>query len=404
MHKQTNRLVFLFACIYFISYLSRINFGTVISEMTTATGFSKSLLSMSLTGSFCTYGIGQIVSGIMGDRMSPKKLITCGMLITTVMNTLIPFCTSPYQMLPVWCINGFAQAFMWPPLVRIMIATLSAEEYDKAVVKVTWGSSFGTIVIYLVAPALISLFSWKAVFIFSASCALLMAFIWNHFACDVPPEPKMPKKTKAKTPRMRFFSPVIFGVMIAVILQGMLRDGVTTWMPSYIADTYNLSNAISILTGVLLPIFSIGCVSLTSIVYNKFFNNPVLCSALFFGCGTLFAGALALFTGTSAAASVVLSALLTGSMHSVNLILICIIPRFFLSTGNVSTVSGVLNSCTYIGSAISTYGIAVLSDNFGWSFTLKIWLLIAFLGMAMCLICAKPWQHLHGIHEETLDD
>ena len=50
----------------------------------------------------------------------------------------------------------------------------------------------------------------------------------------------------------------LFGVMIAIVMQGMLRDGVTTWMPSYISETYNLSNAIAILTGVVLPVFSNG--------------------------------------------------------------------------------------------------------------------------------------------------
>ena len=87
---------------------------------------------------------------------------------------------------------------------------------------------------------------------------------------------------------------------------------------------------------------------------------------------------------------VALATMLTGCMHGVNLILICMIPPFF--KGQVSTASGVLNACTYIGSALSTYGIAVLSENIDWSFTLLIWLLIAVLGTVICMSCVKPWE------------
>ncbi len=42
---------------------------------------------------------------------------------------------------------------------------------------------------------------------------------------------------------------------------------------------------------------------------------------------------------------------------------------------SVGLISGLLNSCTYIGSALSTYVIAVITDHFGWSATLLIWLM-----------------------------
>ena len=69
--SQVNRLAGLFACTYMVSYITRINYGTVISEMETATAISRELLSLALTGSFITYGVGQIISGVLGDRVSP---------------------------------------------------------------------------------------------------------------------------------------------------------------------------------------------------------------------------------------------------------------------------------------------------------------------------------------------
>lgn len=395
--KAKKLLVLMMSVTYFISYITRINYGAIISEMVESTGFKETELSMALTGNFIAYGLGQIVSGILGDKFSPKKLVSLGLIVSVSMNLLIPICTNPYQMLIVWCINGFAQAFMWPPLVKIMSGALSSDEYKKSIVKVSWGSSFGTILIYLVAPLFISYAGWKSVFLFSALCGAVMIFVWNFGMARLPfgekkVQPVLTETKKSKSANKSFISLAIVGIMIAIVLQGMLRDGVTTWMPEYIKDTYDLGTAISILTGVVLPVFSIFCFNFTSAIYRKKFSNPLTCAMVLFGLGAVSSLCLAIFTGKNVVLSVLFSALLTGAMHGVNLMLISMIPPFFEKRGNVSTVSGVLNSCTYVGSAISTYGIAVLNTRFGWGFTVGVWAAIAITGTLVCLLCIKPWR------------
>lgn len=389
--KDIQKITYLFMITYMVSYITRINYGAIISEMVASTGISKSMLSLALTGSFATYGIGQIISGICGDRFHPKKLLSYGLIASVVMNLIIPFCPGPMSMLVVWSINGFAQAFMWPPLVKLMAELFSVEDYNKACVIIARGSSFGTIIIYLISPLIITVAGWRAVFIFSAVCGAIMIFLWNKMCPTIP----IIKKQQAQTSGhagVSLLSPLMLGIMLAIVLQGILRDGVTTWMPSYISETYNLGSEISILTGVVLPVFSMICYQIGSWLYKNKFNNPVTCAAVIFATGALSSLALYFLSGTNAAFSVLFSALLTGCMHGVNLMLISIIPGFFRKYGNVSTVSGVLNACTYIGSAVSTYGIAVIAENQGWHFTIFIWFLVAVAGTAVCVVCAKPWE------------
>ena len=390
--RQINALALLLAMAYMISYITRINFGAVVSEMADVTGFSKSMLSMSLTGSFITYGTGQILCGILGDRISPKKMVTIGLVMTICMNCLIPLCQSPYQMLAVWCVNGFAQAFMWPPIVRMMTALLEADDYKRTVSKVSWGSSIGTILIYLLSPVVIMTVGWKGVFFGAAALGVVMLLIWNWKAQDIQAAGKKEKQAAPKGSSKILFTPLVLCVMIPIVLQGMLRDGITTWMPSFISESFHLGNEISILTGVLLPVFSIGCFQLTTWLYRKKITNPLTCSAMLFGVGGIAALALYFCCQSSAAGSVLLSATLTGCMHGVNLLLICMVPQCFEKYGNISTVSGVLNACTYIGSALSTYGIAALSEVIGWRNTIFIWFLVTVAGALICLLCARPWK------------
>lgn len=229
-------------------------------------------------------------------------------------------------------------------------------------------------------------------FFFSAICGIIMILVWNRYCEDAPVISIENASIQGSSQKNSFLSPLLLYIMLTIVLQGMLRDGVTTWMPSYISETYHLSHAAAILTGVLLPLFGLLCIQSASTLYIRKFSNPLSCAGVFFFTGTLFSLSLFCSTGKNAAFSVFFSALLTGCMHGVNLIQVCMIPPFFKKQGNVSTVSGVLNSCTYIGSATSTYGIAVLSDRIGWSSTLLIWVLLTFAGTLICIACARPWR------------
>lgn len=391
--KKSNvrTIAWLFSVTYMVSYITRINFGSIISEMEMQTGFSRSMLAMALTGSAVTYGMGQIVSGFLGDQFSPKKLVAAGLFVAACMNALIPLCSNPVQMTVLWSVNGFAQSFLWPPMVRLMSELLTPEDYSRIAVRVSWGSSCGTIGVYLLAPALISLSGWKAVFRCCALCGVLMIPLWLGLCEDVPVR-RSSTGQKYSAGSMGLFTPLMLGMMMAIVIQGILRDGVTTWMPTYIAETYNLSNRIAILTGVIMPLFSIVSFQIAAKLYHDRLTNPLLCAGVIFVFGTVSAGCLFLLSGSSPVFSVLFSALLTGAMHGVNLIFICMVPPFFFRYGNVAAVSGVLNSCTYIGSALSSFGVALISEAFGWGAAILLWMVLAAAGASLCFFGIKGWN------------
>lgn len=389
MKKSTFYTTLLLALAYTISYVTRINYGAVISEMTRDTGISKSLLSLALTGSFITYGAGQVVSGVCGDRFQPKRLIFGGLAVSIFMNLLIPLCRSPYQMLAVWCVNGFAQAFMWPPIVRLMVGLFTLDEYKRMSIFVSWGSCVGTIFIYLVSPAIIALAGWRSVFLFSAVCGIVMLIVWQK-RCPLLPEEK--PKTEKSGSRSGLLSPLMLILFAAAIFEGSLKDGVATWMPSYIAETYNISNLISILTGVVLPLFSMLSYEITTIVHSKWLKDAMLCSAVIFSAGALAALLLFASTGKNAVFSVVLSALLNSCMHGIGLMVTCIIPAYFAKYGNAAKVSGFINAFIYVGSAASTYGTAVIAEHAGWSTTVLVWFFIAAAGALLMFADIPAWR------------
>ncbi len=376
-------LTCLCALAYMVSYITRKNFGAIISEIELQTEISKTLLSLSLTGSFITYGIGQVISGIFGDRFSPKRLVSLGLALAALTNIVMVFMSDPYAMLAVWCINGFAQSLMWPPIVKLMTGILTTEVYKKKVVTVSCASCIGTVIVFISSPLIISLLGWRWVFAAAALAGVLMCILWCTLAPDIEIKvQKDPAADKKEAGGSRIFTLGFVFLLLATAAVGMLREGVETWMPTYIFENFDLGNIAAILSGVLLPIFAIVCYNIASRIYEKKFSSPMLFSGVIFSLGALAALSLFLLSGRSAAAAMILMALISGCMHGASLMLTAMAPPIFADGGRMSTVSGIVNSCTYVGSALSTYLVASFTESRGWDFTVFIWFVMAMLGVA----------------------
>ena len=388
------KLAWALTLIYFSSYVTRINLAAVISEVVTATGFARTELAVALTCLSATYGIGQIVNGRLGDYVKPQNLILTGLIIATVINFAFPLlAASPMLMAALWGVNGFAQAMMWPPIVKILVANMDDDMYSYAVVRVSWGSSIGTIVVYLLSPMIIGFAGWQGVFYFSALIGAVVTSLWFFMRQRITvPQMNAASNTpaKARIPRQALL-PMAF-IALGIIFQGMLRDGVTSWMPSYLSEIFNLGNQTSIFCTVSLAIFGMFSYTVATKLYKRWFSNEVNCGGVIFGFSILTALLLFIFFDGGAVLSILLMATLTACMHGINLMLITHVPKRFKKYGNISTISGAVNACTYIGSAIFTYVVALLSEQIGWRYTVGVWAIIALLGTVCCFIAARPWK------------
>ncbi len=385
------------SAVYFTSYLTRYNFAAVIEAVSAETGTLRESLGLVSTAAFFTYGIGQLISGFIGDRVHPRLLLTIGMTVTALCNIMMPLMPSSNAMVVLWGVNGFAQALFWPPLVRIMVDNLSEENYNRACIWVSTGAQAATILVYLLAALCSAVWSWRALFYICASAAAIMVVIWLFLApkkqtAKAQASPEAEPASAPQKSRIGMFAVLIMvPIALAIVLQGLLRDGVSQWLPSLIADSSGLPPSSAILSGVVLPIFTIICYNLSSMLEDKI-KNELVTSFVFFACAALCSGILIVLLGTSPIISVILLGIITGCMHGVNLMLISRVPKYFAKYGKISTVSGIVNAFTYVGSALSAYFVAVISGAKGWSFTIAVWLILAAAGAVICILTVKPWN------------
>ena len=409
IQKRTKQIAWLFLLMYFASYVMRINFAVMMVRICSDMSATKSDLAIVVTALTVAFGMGQVISGFIGDKIKPQYLLTGGLALAIVCNVAIFFASTIPVMTVVWAINGLAHAMLWPPIVRMISTYVPFDEYSYASVRVSWGSSIATIILYLFCPLLLSFMSWRAIILACAGIGAVIMVVWLIASPKLFCEENLLVRTEQKTtesgktrgmpiPAVAIF-PIVF-IIIGIIFQGMMRDGVTNWMPSFLLETFGLPEDSSILATVILAVFSIFSFWVFDVLYRKLINNEVLCGGVIFGMALVSATALYfvnVFT-SSVLISMLLMAVIVGCMHGINLMLIAIVPKSFAKYGKVSTMSGLLNSCTYIGAAAATSGFAAIAEaTNSWTPTLFVWIIICAVGTAACMIAAPSWKKFQNL-------
>lgn len=380
--------------VYFFSYAMRLDYSASLVAIVSDLKITNTMASAAVTGSFITYGVGQVICGFIGDKISPVKMISVAMLGTVLVNILVSFCSSITLITVLWCINGVCQAMLWPPLTRFVSEQVGTEKYSDAITTVGLSASIGTIFIYVFVPFILEITVWRNVFRCMSVFGIIMMLLWGYVTRNIP----MGKaEATAKTENQKTIS--VWGlvslaglipIFVTIALHGILRDGIQTWLPSLVNEKFGLSQSSSVLSTAILPVLSMTSVIIANTIYHKI-KNELKTAAIMFGIAFIATIPMGLGLKVPALVTIVSAALISGCMHGVNHMLISLIPKNFSKYGMVSTFSGILNAFTYVGASISSYGFAAIADGIGWNAVLISWCIIALIGTALCSFKIKGW-------------
>jgi OPA family glycerol-3-phosphate transporter-like MFS transporter len=400
--KYVRRLFLLCWLVYCISYIGRLNFSSAMTLI-----ISERILTASEAGFismvyFFAYGIGQMINGFLGDKINPNRMIFMGLLFSGFSNIAMGFSHSFTLMALSWGTNGYFQAMIWAPIIRIFAEMLSDKDKVNCSVNIVSSQIIGTLLSYLLSAGVLAFTKWPGVFIAAAILLTVTSFLWRMGFWDVCRHAEKDEEENMEAGKCGqkenqiqvsfgklMISSGIMTLLIPIMVHGMLKDGVTSWVPTYISESFGIAASFSILLTSILPIINLTGAYMAKFIYRKTREKVGLSVFFFFVTAKLGLILLCVAESFSPILTACFLSIVTASMMAVNTLVINIYPLRFQRYGRVSGVSGFLNAMAYLGTAISTLTIGLMVQYKGWQATIYVWLAVTILAGLICLFFVR---------------
>ena len=394
---------------YSFSYIGRLNFSASMAEMTNSGVLLKSEAGAVTTGFFICYGLGQFLSGWLGDKVPPRYLVFTGLACSSLINFAISFGPPVALMTVLWSANGLSQALLWAPICRIVSDRVHSSRRQKACTALATTMAGGTLFAYILSALLISAKGWSASFICGSVCTLAAAVVWIIVTTKVEKDTEKNGETEEMPVRVddsgeavphdeipsNFIKLLLVsGLMTLAVasgVQGILKDCMSTWVPTFISDMFEMNSVVSILTGTLLPVFGL---------FGPYLANYIMArtrdelSSLFilFVISSAALSLLALFGRFSIVVSIVALAVTYACSLGQNMFIVGTIPMYFHNVGKVSMITGTLNAVSYLSTAVLSWITGSLVDTAGWGIVMTLWLILSCVAAVSVIFAKRRWN------------
>ncbi len=402
-YKKSKLLIIALWLVYASSYFIRTCYAASIAAIVDEGIFTKGQVGLIGTAFFICYGVGQLISGLLGDKVNPFAMIIFGSASGAVSCFAMAFADSLILLLIIWAANGFFQSMLWSPILRIYSETVDKDLSKKAILHIALSLPMGTICAYLISTVIIKYYNWKYVFVCGGICilaaSLLIICLTLYIKNDIEKvrnqnalaDSPVNEKSKSGILSLAAVSG-LFIIMIPSFLHGMMRDGITNWVPTMIGETYGVSPSFSVFLTILLPIFNaFGAYAVTPL-YKKLGENEMKTAGITGALALIPLISLLFMNKMPVYVIIVLLAFTTSIMYALNYLIISLVPVRFSKYSATSGISGILNSAAHIGGAVSSYGFGAAAEGFGWNFVVIIWIVSAFLTFAFSLLSNRKWK------------
>ena len=369
--------------VYTCSYIGKMGYSANIIQIEKTFGVSHATAGIVSTCFFFAYGAGQIINGIFCKKYNVKYVIFFSLLVSGVCNLLMGILQTFVYQKYIWFINGATLSVLWPSLIRYLSERLKKEEMSSAVVAMGTTVAVGTAAVYGLSALFAEFLFYRMIFFVAAVVLPIMAVSWFIISAKYLPEkvnqPQLQANDNNKRGVDKTLTVSIAVLAIFAIITNLTKDGLTTWVPSILKEIYSLPDSISILLTLLLPILAIFGTAVAAKLRKKIPDFIGICITLF-GVNALLIGAVIMFLSVSAIITLVSFALVSCFMAGINNVITSMAPLYWKDKINSGMLAGILNGFCYVGSTISSYGLGLVADSYGWN--VVFWLLCV-----LCVVC-----------------
>lgn len=403
-NKYCITLIIISVIVYYVAYLGRYSYSSNINLIMDFYSVNKSSAGAISSCFFISYGVGQVVHGLLCKKYNPRYSIAIALFVSALMNLSLGFIgVEHFNLLKYcWLLNGFVQAILWSSIIRLLNENLPKNYLSIALLMLSLPVSLGTFSIYGLSALISALsISFKTVFFISGGLLLVMCIIWFSLVDYLKSKSKIERDleqdeqnlTDSKTEEAKNNAPnnsfiLIFAILaLLAIANNFVKDGLTTWMPTILKDIYSLDNSISTFLTLFLPFFAVFGSTVALFMNKKLKNYVLVCGVFYIIALILFLLVLIFLNLQTWILPLICFILVAMAMSGVNNIITSIFPMLYASKGSAGTLAGVLDGFCYVGSAITAYGLGAISEKFGnWNTVFYLFIAVCAIMMLICLV------------------
>ncbi len=379
-------------------YFCRTNISAAIPGIEAEFELTKTQIGFILGSLKIAYGIGQFVNGQLAERISPRKLLTIGMLMSAALNVVFGFGTGLYFLVFVWACNGYFQALGWTPCMRVAANWFPAKTRGRSIGIIGTGYQAAAALTFIVSGFAADHFGWRgALFvpagILTLSCLHMLFFLKESpaDAADPGDTERQPEETaKVAQPsfrdtiRVTVSNPALWILAVSLGLLNACRYGFLDWGLPFMVETTGESISKSALKYAILPIGGVLGSYLAGLVTDRYFGGrraPLICMLMLVlgGLTLTFSSVVQIGLG---AALIMLTC--TGfAIYGPQVLLVGTAAIDLAKSGTPAAAVGLVNFMGYMGAFAGDQITGMLVDNYDWSAALGFWAVCAIGGAAV---------------------
>ena len=387
---------------YLAVYVARNVLGVASPQMIESGEFTTESIGVLSSIFFITYAVGQLINGMIGDKIKTKYMVSLGLALAgvasfvfTIASTSITITYIAYGML------GFFLSMIYGPMTKVVAENTMPIHATRC----SMGYEFAALLGSPLAGILASLLVWKGAFNVSSVILIVMGclcfatfslfekkriIVYNQYHND--------KENKKSGSIRTLIEHQIIKFTLISMITGVVRTAVVFWLPTYLSQHLGFSpeNSALIFT---LSTFAISLTAFIAIFLYECLNRNM---------------DIVILIGFSASAICFLSVFLLKqpilnilfmvlAIMSSNCAAAMLWSRYCPSlrdTGMVSSATGYLDFISYMAASISSTLFANAVSDVGWGNLILIWFALMILGVVVAL----PYDKLKKQKQKNIEN
>ena len=374
---------------YLAVYVARNILSAVSPQMVERDIFTNEQLGVFSSLFFITYAIGQLINGIVGDKIKAKYMIGFGLLFSGLAGLFFTFITD-YLLLSyfAYALVGFFLSMIYAPMTKVVSENTTLIYAERCSLGYTFSSLLGS-----PAAGLLALFlPWQGGLLFSGAMLAVLGIdcmiIFRIFEHKGYIKYHQYDRSRGAGGNYRIlFKYQIARYTVVSFVTGIIRTAVVFWFPIYLAQYLRYTTDASSLIFTIATLLISSSSFLAILLHTLLKRNLILTEFIGFACSSICF--LLLFCVHIPFLNVVLLSLAILSSNVSASAMWSIYCPSLRETGVISGATGYLDFVSYMAAAISSSIFPHAVEAVGWGGLILVWFALVLVGALVTLPIKK---------------